>query len=133
MEWVCDLADTFDPSNRDAGGKCGATSIDRNFVQWMSKNFGSNYTSIDMKKRGPGSVFMDSFESAKRNFGSPDDDRPFEIGPIEMELPWSPIYDDDEQVVKLSRFVHPELLLIHRCCIDWFAPGVTWRAFSIHP
>lgn len=69
----------------------------------MTEKFGTAYTALEMKKRGPGSLFMDSFESAKRNFGSVGSNRPFEIGPIAMELPWSPLYDEEEEFVKLSR------------------------------
>jgi hypothetical protein len=47
---------------------------------------------------------MNAFESAKRNFGSSDDDRAIEIGPLDMEVPCSPNYDDDEQAVKLSKY-----------------------------
>lgn len=90
-------------SNRPTGGKCGATSIDRAFIRWMTQKFGAAYTAVSMTKRGPGSLFMDSFESAKRNFGSVGSDRPFEISPIAMGIPWSPLYDDDEEFVKLSR------------------------------
>lgn len=78
----------------------------------MKRNFGDAYTKLPMNKRGPGSHFMGSFESAKRNFGSEDDDRDFEIAPIQMELPWSPIYDDDEMTVKLSRYPHPMALSV---------------------
>jgi hypothetical protein len=99
-------------SNVATGGKCGATSIDRNFVRWMTQKFGTAYTSLDMKKRGPGSLFMNSFESEKRNFGSTGNDRALEIGPIEMEVPYSIFYDDDEQFVKLSRYVSTYTLLL---------------------
>jgi len=47
---------------------------------------------------------MNAFESAKRNFGSSDDDRVIEICPLGMEVPYSPKYDDDEQAVKLSKY-----------------------------
>jgi hypothetical protein len=69
----------------------------------MIQKFGNAYKLLPLKKRGLGSRFMEEFESAKRNFGTEGDERPFEIGPIDMELPYSPIYDDDEQLVKLSK------------------------------
>jgi hypothetical protein len=50
---------------------------------------------------------MNAFESAKRNFGSSDDDRTIEIGPLDMDLPFSVRYDDDEQAVKLSKYSSP--------------------------
>lgn len=48
---------------------------------------------------------MNSFEHAKRSFTWVPDGKAFEIGPIEMELPYSPIYDDDELSIKLSQYV----------------------------
>lgn len=47
---------------------------------------------------------MNSFESAKRNFGGPNDDRGVEVGPIRMDVGPSVHYDDDELVVKLSKY-----------------------------
>lgn len=92
-------------TERKAGAKCGATTIDRQFVKWMEKKFGAAYTSLDVKKRGPGSLFMQSFESQKRNFGDKDDDRDtYEIGPISMDLEVDSIkYDEDDAVVKVSK------------------------------
>ncbi|EZF96900.1 hypothetical protein H113_03002 [Trichophyton rubrum MR1459] len=89
---------------RNVGGKCGSTYIDRNFNQWMQETFGEEYTSVPMRLRGPGSRFMNSFESAKRNFGGPNDDRGVEVGPIRMDVGPSVHYDDDELVVKLSKY-----------------------------
>lgn len=87
------------------GAKCGATSIDRQFVKWMERNFGKAYTKLDIKKRGPGSLFMDDFESQKRNFGNRDDDRDvYEVGPIDMDWDDDPEkYDDGDSVVKISK------------------------------
>jgi hypothetical protein len=70
----------------------------------MTTTFGKAYTKLDNRKRGPGSRFMDSFESAKRNFGWSSDDMPIEIGPIDMEIPNTSQYDDFDQLVKLSRY-----------------------------
>jgi hypothetical protein len=70
----------------------------------MTKQFGTAYTSLPITKRGPGSKFMEAFESAKRNFGWAPDDKPMEIGPIAMKLRHSLYYDDDEQTVKLSKY-----------------------------
>lgn len=95
----------FEESDNSLGAKCGATAIDRKFVQWMENKFGAAYTTLDIKKRGPGSAFMQSFESQKKNFGDKDNDRDvFEIGPIMMDLEVPSIkYDEDENSVKLSR------------------------------
>lgn len=71
----------------------------------MERNFGTAYTSLDVKKRGPGSLFMQSFESQKRNFGEEDDDRDtYEIGPINMDLEVdTELYDEDENVIRISK------------------------------
>ena len=92
-------------SSNLTGAKCGATTIDRQFIKWMEKKFGTAYTSLSIKKRGPGSAFMQAFESQKRNFGDRDDDRDtYEIGPIAMNLDVESIkYDEDDNVVKVSR------------------------------
>jgi hypothetical protein len=72
----------------------------------MTKQFGHAYTDIDMKKRGPGSIFMKSFEGVKRNFGFKDVDRTyFEVGPLELDCGANPKYDDDEATVKIPRWV----------------------------
>ncbi|KAK2733112.1 hypothetical protein FQN57_002304 [Myotisia sp. PD_48] len=86
------------------GGKCGSTYIDRNFNRWMTETFGDDFTSVPMRLRGPGSRFMNSFESAKRNFGGSNDDRGVEVGPIRMDAGASVHYDDDDLVVKLSKY-----------------------------
>lgn len=72
----------------------------------MEAKFGEAYISLDAKKRGPGSLFMQSFESHKRNFGDRSDERDvFEIGPIQLDLDVASIkYDEDEQVVKVARY-----------------------------
>jgi hypothetical protein len=71
----------------------------------MTRQFGTAYTSLDMKKRGPGSNFMRNFEVVKRNFGDSDHDRDtFEIEPIDLDLPAPSLkYDEDERAIKLSR------------------------------
>lgn len=79
----------------------------------MEATFGEEYTSVAMKLRGPGSRFMNSFESAKRNFGGPNDDRGVEIGPIRMDIMSSIHYDDEELVVKLSKYVTPPASVLY--------------------
>jgi hypothetical protein len=90
---------------RETGGKCGSTFIDRNFIAWMTQNFGDAFTSVPRNRRGPGSSFMNAFETAKKNFGSPDAASPaIEIGPIRMNAPDSDCYDRDERMVLLPRY-----------------------------
>lgn len=86
-----------------SGGKCGSTYIDRNFNRWMTDTFGTAFTSLPAKRRGPGSAFMKSFEAAKRAFGSASagqDD--FEIDHINMHAPLGPNYDPEEATVSFS-------------------------------
>ncbi|KAL1965072.1 hypothetical protein VTN77DRAFT_6132 [Rasamsonia byssochlamydoides] len=84
------------------GGKCGSTHIDRNFNQWMIKTFGDAYLSLPVKRRGPGSRFMESFDSEKRNFRGANERRLIEVGPLNMDVPYSIHDDDDERMVKLN-------------------------------
>lgn len=87
------------------GAKCGSTSVDRRFTEWMTLKFGAAFTSLDLKKRGPGSLFMQAFESAKRHFGHRDSSHIwYEIEPLDMELEAPSVnYDEDEQCVKIPR------------------------------
>ncbi|KAL1615733.1 hypothetical protein SLS54_008863 [Diplodia seriata] len=96
------------------GGKCGSTYIDRNFNKWMAERFGRSYTSLPPKRRGPGSSFMRSFESAKKAFGSKllnmGDQKFIEIENIYMAGVYSSShYDSDEGVVKLTWYVLHEM------------------------
>jgi hypothetical protein len=50
------------------GGKCGGTYIDRNLYKLLKERFGSAFTSLPPERIGPGSEFMQSFESKKKNF-----------------------------------------------------------------
>lgn len=68
----------------------------------MIQKFGDGYESLPMTKRGPGSKFMASFESAKRNFRGSSNDNTSEIGPLILDVV-SPLYDDDEMAVKLPK------------------------------
>lgn len=87
-----------------AGGKCGATFIDRNLYDLMSQRFGQAFEEVEMRRKGPGSRFMNAFESVKRSFGTPGDDRVQEIGPLIMKgVDSSDWYDDDEGMVRLTR------------------------------
>lgn len=52
------------------GGKCGGTYIDRNLYKLLRERFGSAFTSLPLERIGPGSEFMQTFESKKKNFRS---------------------------------------------------------------
>lgn len=90
-----------------AGGKCGSTYIDRNLNKLMNHRFGYSFAKLELRRRGPGSRFMDSFESAKRNFSPNDDpDKIYEIGPLRMDdVAESDQYDPEEGLIRLSRHV----------------------------
>ena len=85
------------------GGKCGATYIDRNLHKLMSQRFGSAFDNIKMRRKGPGSRFMESWERIKRSFGDPGDYRTQEIGPLVMRgVGTSQYYDEDDSIVRLT-------------------------------
>lgn len=86
-------------------------------MQWMEHQFGEAYTSLDIKKRGPGSLFMQAFETEKRSFSGSDTDRHvLEIGPIVLDLDSPSIkYDEDEQFVKVTRLLFARPYLPDEC------------------
>ncbi|CAG9945212.1 unnamed protein product [Clonostachys rosea f. rosea IK726] len=49
-------------------GKCGGTFVDRNLFGLMEERFGAAFTSLEKEQIGPGSSFMDQFESKKKDF-----------------------------------------------------------------
>ena len=57
-------------SDCQPGGKCGATYVDRNLHDLLTRRYGDAFSSLPISKRGPGSRFMDEFEGAKKDFGS---------------------------------------------------------------
>ncbi|KAK4892651.1 hypothetical protein LTR27_008927 [Elasticomyces elasticus] len=86
------------------GGKCGATYIDRNLHDLMRQRFGSAFDEIEMRRKGPGSRFMNAWESVKRGFGANGDSLVKEIGPLIMKgVGSSQYYDDEEGMVRLTR------------------------------
>ncbi|KXX73243.1 Heat shock protein SSA3 [Madurella mycetomatis] len=98
----------FDEICVGTGGKCGSTYIDRNFLALMSKRFGKSFDDVPLKRKGPGSEFMASFERAKQSFGTAgfgtSGDESFEIYPIDMQGSLNPDhYDEDEAAVILSK------------------------------
>ncbi|EOD52620.1 putative hsp70 family protein [Neofusicoccum parvum UCRNP2] len=76
------------------GGKCGSTAIDRNFNKWMIKTFGAKFTDIPEKRRAPSSLFMKSFEGAKRSFTGDGSMDPIEVYGLNMGDPFT--YYDGE-------------------------------------
>jgi hypothetical protein len=77
----------------------------------MQKTFGKAYSGLDLKRRGPGSLFMESFEQVKKNFGHRDNEKAhFEVNNIDMELDAYHLkYDADEAAVKIPRCVLPSM------------------------
>ncbi|EHK17268.1 uncharacterized protein TRIVIDRAFT_134471, partial [Trichoderma virens Gv29-8] len=49
-------------------GKCGGTYVDRNLLKLLSERFGEAFKSLTPEEIGPGSSFMDAFESKKKDF-----------------------------------------------------------------
>lgn len=88
------------------GGKCGSTYIDRNFHNLLSSRFGTAFDDISYAQKGPGSIFMRSFEVAKCNFEGNEDEGEdqfaFDIGPLDLSIQNSEHYDPDDQTVALS-------------------------------
>ena len=63
---------TFKELVAGAGGKCGSTYIDREFIEWMKEKFGDAYNNLPDQKKGPASRLMMDFEGHKRDFGKSD-------------------------------------------------------------
>lgn len=88
------------------GGKCGSTYIDRNLYQLMETRFGRAFETIRMTAKGPGSRFMNTWESVKRSFTQKDDGIIYEIGPLRMEgISDSAFYDEEEAMARLTWLV----------------------------
>ncbi|KAE9364639.1 Hsp70 family protein-like protein [Stipitochalara longipes BDJ] len=83
------------------GGKCGSTYIDRKLHGLLSQRFGSVFENVPWALKGPGSDFMNAFESIKRNFGNKKSRRVQEL-PIKLGIAKSRYYDEEERSVKLS-------------------------------
>ncbi|EED23507.1 Hsp70 family protein [Talaromyces stipitatus ATCC 10500] len=85
------------------GGKCGSTAIDRNLYALMSERFGNAFDEIPLKRKGPGSEFMNKFERVKRDFGFSKEDKINELR-LKMNLkdPDPTFYDEEETFVLLS-------------------------------
>jgi hypothetical protein len=88
------------------GGKCGSTYIDRKLHVLLSQRFGDAFEKVPWAQKGPGSKFMTCFEGIKRDFGLKDDHEERELGPINLGIPDSEFYDEEERLVKLSSWVY---------------------------
>jgi len=87
------------------GGKCGSTFIDRNLHLLMRKRFGKAFEEIEMRRKGPGSRFMNEWERVKRSFGAKGDDQVKEIGPLNLKgVKSSQYFDDEDGMVRLTRY-----------------------------
>ena len=84
------------------GGKCGSTCIDRKLHDLLSQRFGDAFKNVSWVHKGPGSRLMTSFEGIKRDFGLNDNHDERELGPINLGIPDSVYYDEEERLVKLS-------------------------------
>jgi hypothetical protein len=72
----------------------------------MHERFGSAFDNVEMRRKGPGSRFMTSWESVKRGFGTQSDTQIKEIGPLSMKgVETSCFYDNEESMVRLARCV----------------------------
>ena len=72
----------------------------------MHQRFGTAFDDIEMRRKGPGSRFMSSWESVKRGFSANHDPLVKEIGPLNMEgVSSSMFYDEEESMVRLSRYL----------------------------
>jgi hypothetical protein len=70
----------------------------------MHERFGSAFDDVEMRRKGPGSRFMTSWESVKRGFGTQNDTKIKEIGPLSMKgVEGSRFYDEEESMVRLTR------------------------------
>lgn len=93
-----------------AGGKCGGTTVDRNFHKILQERFGIAFEELPLNKIGARSHFMNAFEAIKRDFrGNLDESKVYEV-PLKMKKldeedpkmrDW---YDFEEDVVKLTGY-----------------------------
>ena len=68
-----------------SGGKCGGTSIDRRLYALMVERYGKAFTSLPPTKTGPGSTFMNQFETCKKIFTCEDPKQTWDL-PLRMPL-----------------------------------------------
>ncbi|QSZ31534.1 hypothetical protein DSL72_001101 [Monilinia vaccinii-corymbosi] len=93
---------SFDELCVGIGGKCGSTYIDRNLHSLLSKRFGSAFDNLPVGQTGPGSRFMAAFELLKRDFGRNNEREEVELGPLNLDVPDSAHFDEEDRLVLLS-------------------------------
>ena len=74
----------------------------------MLRRFGENFANVEMRRKGPGSMFMESWERVKRSYrhGVRDSAHDVELGPLNLDGVHPPhLYDKSESMVLLSRYV----------------------------
>jgi hypothetical protein len=81
---------------------CGSTIIDRNFHEWMEKQFGQSYRILGSDVHDPSGKFFRRFEQAKKSFTGPGQTRRVEVWPINMDVPRSSYYDKANFTVRLK-------------------------------
>ncbi|KAK5120261.1 hypothetical protein LTR85_006467 [Meristemomyces frigidus] len=85
------------------GKACGSTFVDRNLHALMRERFGQAFDDVEPRRKGPGSRFMNQWESVKRSFGQSGSYLTKEIGPLNMRGVFtSEWYDDEDCLVKLT-------------------------------
>lgn len=72
----------------------------------MTDRFGVSFTKLDVKKTGPGSKFMQSFERMKRDFPM-GFDKEKGIGPLKFDSSNAGHYDEDDGTVILPLYIAP--------------------------
>lgn len=86
----------------DTGGKCGATSVDRNFHSLMHRRFGEAFAMLPIAVTGPESKFMREFEGIKKEFGRSS------ASPLPLSLVMDGVSYSDQYArgeIKLSKLV----------------------------
>ena len=89
------------------GAKIGSTFINRFFHSWCTVHFGHAYTEMPYKRIGPGSLFMNTFESFKRDFGDEGCREDEYSVPLVMHgVEDSPNYDRDTAMITFTQYVN---------------------------
>jgi len=68
----------------------------------LSARFKEAFDNVPVAQKGPGSKFMACFESLKRDFVYNDDRGMRELSPLNLKIPSSDYYDEEERMVLLS-------------------------------
>lgn len=71
----------------------------------MHERFGDSFANVELRRKGPGSMFMESWEREKRSFrhGVHEASHDIELGPLKLEGEHSAkFYDESEGMVILT-------------------------------